>query len=238
MPLRAASRLLTAAALLFAAATGCGRSVPLAEPAGERPRQPAHGVAEARQPAIGGASERLFPPDVPFFRRASWGAADPVLPLRPHVPTRITIHHTATRIDTVRPLTEKLQALQRFSQSESPLAGGRVKPAWADVPYHYYIDPAGAVAEARDPSYAGDSNTPYDPAGHLLIVVEGNFEVDRLTDAQQRALEAVVPALAGRWGIAGDRIAGHRDFAATACPGKQLYDFIPRLREVVSRGGY
>ena len=115
-------------------------------------------------------------PEVADLPRAGWGAAAPAAPMRRHAPDHVTIHHTATLQRPGVPLEEKLRALQRFSQAESPLADGRTKPPWPDVPYHFYVDPYGRVAEARDTAYAGDSNTAYDPAGHLLIVLEGNFE--------------------------------------------------------------
>ena len=127
-----------------------------------------------------------------------------------------------------------MRALQRFSQSESRLESGRTKPVWADVPYHLYVATDGSVAEGRDARFAGDSNTPYDPAGHLLVVVEGNFENDTLTTAQRRTLDLLVPALARRWHVPPERIASHRDFAETLCPGKALYAELPHFRELVA----
>ncbi|MGQ0714421.1 MAG: peptidoglycan recognition protein family protein [Gemmatimonadaceae bacterium] len=172
-------------------------------------------------------------PELPIVSRTAWGARDPVLPMREHRIERITIHHTATRQDPSRSLTSKLQGLQRFSQRDDSLADGRRKPAWADVPYHYYIAVDGSVGEARSWRYAGDSNTPYDPAGHLLVVVEGNFEEEQLTDAQRRALESMVVTFAKRFAVPGDRLGAHKDFASTRCPGKNVMAELPRLRELV-----
>ncbi len=170
---------------------------------------------------------------VRWVPRIAWHARDPVLQMRAHVPVRITIHHTGVARNPARTIEDKLTALQLFSQRDDSLADGRKKPAWADVPYHYYVSDDGAVGEARDWRYAGDSNTPYNPAGHLLVVVEGNFERDTLTTAQRRALDALVPALARRHGIVGDSIATHRDYAATSCPGSSLYALLPRYRDAV-----
>jgi hypothetical protein len=153
--------------------------------------------------------------------------------MKPHTPRRITIHHTATRQAPEQSLVEKMIALQRFSQREDSLAGGRRKPPWADVPYHLYVAVDGEVAEGREWRYVGDSNTPYDPTGHLLIVLEGSFDADTLTAAQRTALDALVVAAARRWRISADRIAGHRDFARTQCPGRNVYAELPRLRALV-----
>jgi hypothetical protein len=177
--------------------------------------------------------EPLAPAGVRLLARADWAANAAVLPMKPHTPRRITIHHTATRPAPERPLAEKMRALQRFSQREDSLADGRRKPQWADVPYHLYVAVDGEVAEGREWRYVGDSNTPYDPTGHFLIVVEGSFDSDTLTRAQRSALNALVVAAARRWRIPAERIAGHRDFARTRCPGRNVYAELPRLRALV-----
>lgn len=177
----------------------------------------------------------LVPAGVTFLTRADWGARPPVLPMLPHTPVRLTIHHTGVGQNPQRTLAEKLRGLQQFSQRDDSLADGRRKPAWADVPYHYYVAVDGSVGEARDWRYTGDSNTPYDPAGHLLVVVEGNFERDTLTAAQRLTIERLVPALARRFGIPGDSLASHRDYAPTSCPGANLYVELPRLRSLIAR---
>lgn len=177
--------------------------------------------------------DRPIPREVRYVSRFDWGAHAPVLPMRRHVPTRITIHHTGTSQYPDRTIEAKLQALQAFSQRDDSLAGGRKKPAWPDVPYHYYVAVDGAVAEGRDWHYVGDSNTPYDPTGHLLIVVEGNFGRDTLSSAQRHTLDVIMPALARQFQIPPDRIAAHRDFAETLCPGRSLYAELPRLRGLV-----
>lgn len=175
-----------------------------------------------------------MPPGVGVVARSDWGARPPTLAMRAHTPVRLTIHHTGVGIDTTRTLAQKLVALQRFSQREDSLASGRKKPAWADVPYHFYVAADGGIGAGRDWRYAGDTNTPYDPAGHLLVVVEGNFERDTLTTAQRGALDRLLPALAVQHRISADRLRSHRDYAQTSCPGRDLYDELSRLRGLVS----
>ena len=172
---------------------------------------------------------------VPIVSRSEWGARDPVLPMREHRIERITIHHTATRQDRARSLADKLRGLQAFSQRDDSLGDGRKKPAWADVPYHYYIAVDGSVGEARSWRYVGDTNTPYDPAGHLLIVVEGNFEDEQVTEPQMRALESLVTSFARRFNVSGERLGAHKDYASTRCPGKNLYAELPRLRQLIDQ---
>lgn len=162
--------------------------------------------------------------------RESWGAQPRVLPMTRHMPTHITIHHTGTAQNPARSLEDKLRGLQTFSQREDKLASGRTKPAWPDVPYHFYISTDGRIGEGRPLIYVGDTNTEYDPAGHLLVVVEGSFDTETVTPAQFGSLDRVVLWLAWEWGVPAERIKGHSDYAKTACPGKMLTDYLPTLR--------
>jgi len=177
----------------------------------------------------------LVPPEIEFLSRSAWGAQPPVLPMRAHRIERLTIHHTGTNQNHSRTVSQKLQGLQLFSQRDDSLASGRRKPAWADVPYHFYVGVDGVVGEGRDWHYAGDSNTAYDPAGHLLVVVEGNFQRDTLTTAQRRTLDILVPSLARRFSITAEKLASHRDYAQTECPGANIYAELPRFRELIRR---
>lgn len=78
-----------------------------------------------------------LPDGLRFVSRTAWGAKAPVLPMTPHAPARLTIHHTGTAQNHGRTIEQKLSGLQAFSQRADSLASGRQKPAWADVPYHY-----------------------------------------------------------------------------------------------------
>jgi hypothetical protein len=176
-----------------------------------------------------------MPSGVRFVSRAEWGAHAPVLPMTEHVPIRITIHHTGTAQNFTRTIEQKMRGLQAFSQRDDSLDTGKKKPAWADVPYHYYVAVDGAVAEGREWKYVGDTNTEYNPAGHLLVVVEGSFDTDTLTTAQRRTLDTLIPTLAHHFRIKGTMLAGHRDFANTDCPGQNLYAELPRLRTLIDQ---
>jgi hypothetical protein len=81
----------------------------------------------------------------------------------------IVVHHTGVVQNSTLPLAAKLRNLQAFSQREEALAGLK-KHAWPDLPYHFYIDWTGAVAEGRDLLFEGDSNTRYQQWGHVQVV--------------------------------------------------------------------
>jgi hypothetical protein len=168
-----------------------------------------------------------------MISRAAWGAAEPVSAMVAHTPSYITIHHTGVRSNANRTLEQKLKGLQTFSQREDSLAGGRKKPAWPDVPYHYYIDITGRIGIGRDVRFKGDTNTEYDPTGHILVVVEGNFEEEQPTAAQMESLRGMVKWLASQWEVPAERIQSHKDYARTQCPGVNLYREMEGLRALV-----
>ncbi|WP_299823759.1 peptidoglycan recognition family protein [uncultured Pontibacter sp.] len=189
-------------------------------------------LAGCQRPA---ATAQLVPQSIDYLTRGEWGANAPVLPMRSHKLAYLTIHHTATKQLPDKSLTDKMKALQQFSQQESKLGDGRTKQPWADIPYHLYVDVHGQVAEGRDINYAGDSNTGYDPAGHLLVVVEGNFEEEEITAKQMETLRLLVPALAKKYKITADRLGTHKDYASTLCPGSKLYAQLPYFRQLIAK---
>lgn len=161
--------------------------------------------------------------------RSDWGARLPLFEMDAQHPVRITIHHTATPQRPSKSVETKLRALQAFSQSNAKLADGRTKEAWADVPYHYYIDVSGRVAEGRQVSSVGDTNTNYDPTGHIAVVVEGNFEIEQPSAAQRQALIELLQSLSDQHDIPMTGVGHHSNFASTLCPGTNLARELPGI---------
>ena len=134
---------------------------------------------------------------------SAWGARPARTGGRPHTITRMTIHHTAVVLGDNRNITARLRQHQHYHQDEL---------GWIDIAYHVGVD--------RN----GDTNTDYDPAGHFLVVCEGNFDQEAVTEAQLHGAALAFAWAAQTFGIASDTPAGHRDVSlATACPGANLY---------------
>lgn len=166
-----------------------------------------------------------------IMRRSQWGAGPVILAPVRHEIRFITIHHTGVVQKPDTPFATKLRNLQKWCQREDKTSfAPRVKPPWPDIPYHYYIDCHGKIAEGRPVEFVGDTNTTYDPTGHLLIVLEGNFEKETPSEAQLRALDAMTRWAAEKYRIPRIRIKGHGDYAQTDCPGKPLTAYLPKLR--------
>ena len=132
----------------------------------------------------------------------------------PHTLDRITIHHDGAEFDG--DAAARLQSLQNGSRNRG----------WVDIPYHFLIDLEGNIYEGRPLGFVGDTATEYDPTGHALITVMGNYEVQQINEAQLAAIVDLASWLCYEYSIPPQMIRGHKDYAATACPGKNLYRYL------------
>ncbi len=98
---------------------------------------------------------------------------------------------------------------------------------WTDIPYHFLIAPDGTIYEGRDVYTVGETNTEYDPAGHLLITLLGNFEVQEVNPQQLDALTKLIAYSCKKYDLPYETIASHKDYSKqTSCPGKNLYKYL------------
>lgn len=135
-----------------------------------------------------------------------------------HSITHITLHHQGEPFPEGKDPIEYLRTLQRWSRTEKH---------WIDIPYHYIIDLEGKVYEGRNINYAGDTNTEYDPTGHALIEVVGNFEEVEPNERQLSAVVNMMTYLSIKYSVPVDSIRAHKDYSSkTVCPGKNLYQYI------------
>ncbi|RYF22650.1 MAG: hypothetical protein EOO42_08465, partial [Flavobacteriales bacterium] len=102
-------------------------------------------------------------------------------PYKQHVPVKITVHHEGGKL-----LTIDGDAKQRLKNIQTWGMGPDRK--WADVPYHLLIAPDGTVFEGRNPLTVGETNTEYDPTGHLLICFLGNYNQQKLDEKLLKVL--------------------------------------------------
>lgn len=148
--------------------------------------------------------------------KAAWGAVPVAGEFTPHVIEEITVHHTAVMLETNADAPARARQHQAYHQSLG----------WPDLAYHFLVDANGHVYEGRPLDAAGDTATNYEPAGHLLICCEGDFDRQRIGTAQYGALVAMLAWGSTQYGVATAAIKGHRDLAATSCPGDDLYAYL------------
>lgn len=182
----------------------------------------------------GGATAGEPPARPAMVERSDWGgvAANEAL-MKRQTPREIIIHHTGIRQQPNLSLEKKLRGLQSFSMRPGKV-GSTNKPAWGDVPYHYYIAVSGRIGEGRSTAFAGDTNTRYDVRERIQIVLEGHFDSEVPSPGQVTSLIALLQWLAVEHAIPASAISGHNDHAPTDCPGKHLKQAFGQLRAAVA----
>lgn len=150
----------------------------------------------------------------PLLCRAAWGAT----PLRgegkQQTPNRLTLHHSAVDFEDNRTITARLRQHQRYHQDHH---------GWIDIAYHVAVDREGHLFALRPFTLVGNTATDYDPTGHFLVLVEGNFDAQPVNEAQLNGAALAFAWASQNWGIPTDTLRGHRDVPAqTTCPGSNL----------------
>jgi len=161
---------------------------------------------------------REYPKDLAIVQRNDWGWKALPRTVDTHEISTITIHHRGTDFLPGTDVVQYLQNLQVWSRSEK---------GWIDIPYHFMMDLEGRIYEARPLKYPGDTNTDYDPRGHALICLMGNYEKIEVQPVQLESLVQLCAYLAESYDIDPAGIRGHKDYTdGTLCPGKNLYPYI------------
>ena len=197
------------------------RSVDTEPPSAEAPRSEDDAAVDPPVDEDPSASEEPDPGEPPpkpvvaveVICRDALGLAAASGDARRHRLTRVTLHHSGVELGANRNAPARLRGHQRFHQDQG----------WSDIAYHIGVDAAGNVYELRDSSRAGDTFTDYDPANHYLILCEGNYDIERPTDAMLDTVARVIADGSQRYGIDPSSLTGHRDHAGTPCPGEHLY---------------
>jgi hypothetical protein len=126
----------------------------------------------------------------------------------------MTLHHTGAVLGDNRNAPARLRQHQQLHQNER---------GWIDIAYHVSVDRNGDIFELRDYNLVGDTATEYDPTGHFLVLCEGDFDQELVTEAQLDGAALAFAWAAETFHITTDTLAGHRNFASTSCPGADLY---------------
>lgn len=161
---------------------------------------------------------RIAELDREIITAAQWGGTAAADSHKTHEIKFITLHHGGEEYLGDKPTPAYLVNLQNWSRADKK---------WIDIPYHFLIDLEGKIYAGRDLRYPGDTNTAYDPTGHALICVLGNYEIQHPSKRQREAVIDLFTWLCWRYQISPETIAGHKDVAeGTVCPGKNLYVYL------------
>ncbi|MFM9033452.1 MAG: peptidoglycan recognition family protein [Mycobacterium sp.] len=150
--------------------------------------------------------------------RDAWGARPPRSGGRPHTIDRMTIHPSAVALPDNRVIAARLRQHQRYHQDDK---------GWVDIAYHAAVDRRGNIFALRSTAIAGDTATDYDTTGHFLILCEGDFDDETVTEAQLEGAALVGAWATRQFGISSATLASHREVTAvTSCPGRNLEEHV------------
>lgn len=226
-----------AAALVAVVSGGCATAPPAADPTPRwpngKPIVPPAGSGVASRPPVPVPLPPAQPPvrgATPVMARGMWtrsGVARPrdINPMGRV--TRITIHHEGvTRFTSVSAsdTAARLEAVRRAHVAAGPTGRG-----WADIGYHYIIDPAGRVWEGRSVRYQG-AHVKDQNENNLGIMCLGNFELQSPTDAQRRTLDRFAAEQMRLYRLPMTAVRTHRERSPTECPGRLLQAYIDLTR--------
>ncbi len=133
--------------------------------------------------------------------------------------THITLHHTGDA-QILRPEDDPIRHLRGLQ------SWGASDRNWWDVPYHFLMDLNGTIYEGRDYHFMGETNTSYEPNGHFLISIIGNYNRQQPTQAQLNSIADLMAWAVHEFHVPLDRIGGHYNYAQTSCPGQYLRNYL------------
>jgi N-acetylmuramoyl-L-alanine amidase CwlA len=139
---------------------------------------------------------------------------------------RITVHHDAIMPVPSGSYADSLRRMQLIRT-------GHLNNGWADIGYHFAVDPNGRVWQARPLELQGAHVKNHNP-GNIGIVVFGNYEKMRPTQASLDSVEKMVAHSMKRFDVPISQVRTHRELRSTACPGRFLQTQMDITR---ARGG-
>ena len=193
---------------------------------GPTPAAPHHTpLTEVRPAPARAAGATALVGGVAVIRRSSWtrhGLAS--RNVRPMGGVRkITIHHEGWKPVTFTDAPTTFDRIEQIRQIHTRDRG------WSDIGYHYVIDRAGRVIEARNVAYQGahvSQNNPH----NLGVLVLGNFDRQRPSAEQLASLSRFTTALTTTDHVAASLVKTHRELKPTECPGRYLQASVEQMR--------
>ncbi len=199
------------------------------------------------QPVTGDSAQlaaAVFTPRPVIYSRAQWGADERMRSASSLHYGDVHagfVHHTVNANDYTR---AEVPALLRSIYAYHVRSRG-----WSDIGYNYLIDRFGRIWEGRyggiDRAVVGAHTLGYNDDSFAASAI-GNYELTKPSKATLQAYAALfawklslhgVDASSSRQYVTSTwfrAINGHRDAAATACPGQYLYDKLPAIRRMAA----
>jgi len=162
--------------------------------------------------------------------RARWAKGGPdIRGMNKMTPVKyITVHHDGMSVFTGSTDQATAARLELIRSSHTRSRG------WADIGYHFIVDRNGKVWEGRGIDWQGAHVKDHNE-GNIGILALGNFDLQSPTSSQVEGVRKHVIAVMKAYSVPALRVKTHQEWAATACPGKNMQAQMARLR---SGGGF
>ncbi len=159
--------------------------------------------------------------------RSTWAKGQPIpINMNRMLPTKyITVHHDGMSSFTSISKSSAASRLETIRKSHLRRDGGR----WGDIGYHFAIDPAGRLWQARPLTWQG-AHVRAKNEGNIGVVVLGNYELQSVNRAQLAAVTSTLQSLMKRFKVPVSKVRTHQEWAATACPGRSLQQAMVGIR--------
>lgn len=141
---------------------------------------------------------------------------------------RITVHHDGmdpVQLRSPDQVADRLELIRHVHVENN---------TWADIGYHFVVDPQGRVWAARPLDLQG-AHVRYENENNMGILVLGNFEMQSPTPAATAALDALLIEAAAVNRVPLNNIRTHREYNPTACPGASLQQHMNIARSARGR---
>ena len=143
------------------------------------------------------------------------------------------------RMSPIRYITVHHDGMQPFFEADQTSTAARIEAirrahrgrGWGDIGYHFVVDRAGRVWEARSTSYQGAHVKDHNFA-NIGVVALGNFDQQQPSRAQLNTVQHLLGELMNSYGVPTSRVRTHQEWAATACPGRHLQEYMNTSRQL------
>lgn len=98
-----------------------------------------------------------------------------------------------------------------------------------DIGYHFAIDRQGRVWQLRSLKYQGQ-HVRYNNEHNIGVVVLGNFELQKPTQAQLDRIKTFGNLLRKQYNLPISRVKTHQEIVRTECPGEYMQPYMVRIR--------
>ena len=207
---------------------GCGKTRTAARPPLPGSSSPVVSTYVPPAPVVTEAPAAM--PGLSVMPRSSWtrsGIAKPNECYSINGVNRLTVHHDGMPPVALRGQADAARRIESIRSSHVNSRG------FADIGYHYIIDPTGRVWEGR-PSWKQGAHVKDQNEHNIGILVLGNFDVQRPTPQALASLDQFLAMQMQKYSVRLNNVYTHKEIGQSQCPGTNLQRYMVQTR---SSGG-